>query len=119
MTSDSSAETWAPTACTLPTAERPLRLAEFDGLFATALQAIGRTGPTQLTLTFVNSPGCAELVRDLTRRESACCSFFRFDLDEHDGLLHLEVAVPTRYTAVLEGFAARAQRALSTAGRKP
>lgn len=25
---------WAPPACTLPAAERPLRLAEFDALFA-------------------------------------------------------------------------------------
>jgi hypothetical protein len=27
-----------PAACTLPTAARPLRLAEFDALFATALR---------------------------------------------------------------------------------
>jgi len=36
---------WVPAACTLPTAEQPLRPAEFDALFtsaATALSAWGR-----------------------------------------------------------------------------
>ena len=31
-------------ACTLPTAERPLRLAEFDELFATAVRRVERRG---------------------------------------------------------------------------
>ena len=30
-------EVWVPEACTLPTVEQPLRLAEFDSLFATGL----------------------------------------------------------------------------------
>lgn len=29
-----------PAACTLPTAERPLRLAEFEELFATAVRGV-------------------------------------------------------------------------------
>ena len=29
---------WAPQACTLPTAKRPVRVAEFDELFATGLR---------------------------------------------------------------------------------
>jgi hypothetical protein len=29
--------TWVPEACTLPTVDQPLRAAEFDDLFATAL----------------------------------------------------------------------------------
>jgi hypothetical protein len=33
MTSDD--RVWVPQACTLPTVERPLRLAEFNDLFAT------------------------------------------------------------------------------------
>jgi hypothetical protein len=39
---------WVPEACTLPTAERPLRLAEFDQLFATALREQQRLSPTVL-----------------------------------------------------------------------
>jgi len=37
-----AAGSWVPDACTLPTAERPLRLAELDDLFATAVRAVHR-----------------------------------------------------------------------------
>jgi hypothetical protein len=34
---------WAPVdACTLPTADQPLRVAEWDDLFATSLRAVER-----------------------------------------------------------------------------
>jgi hypothetical protein len=32
-------EDWTPDACTLPTADRPLRVAEFDELFAFVVRA--------------------------------------------------------------------------------
>ena len=35
---------WVPEACTLPTVEQPLRLIEFDELFATALWGQARIG---------------------------------------------------------------------------
>ena len=38
MTNDE--QVWVTDACTLPTVERPLRLAEFDDLFATAVRAV-------------------------------------------------------------------------------
>ncbi|MFC7479812.1 hypothetical protein ACFQX7_06905 [Luedemannella flava] len=47
---------WAPEACTLPTAERPLRLAEFDALFATAAHEGERLSPTHLRLTLTGVP---------------------------------------------------------------
>ena len=51
MTNEPDGLGWASVdACTLPTAERPLRLAKFDDLFATTLQSIEHTGPTM--------PGC-------------------------------------------------------------
>ncbi|HET6741695.1 MAG TPA: hypothetical protein VFH76_22285 [Kribbella sp.] len=34
--------TWVPDACTLPTAERPFRVAEFDQLFAEHLRSTDR-----------------------------------------------------------------------------
>jgi len=40
---------WAPDACTLPTPERPLRVAEFDALFAHVLR-MQRPDPTRLDL---------------------------------------------------------------------
>lgn len=39
-----------PDACTLPTAQQPLRLAGFDALFATALAVVRRPEPTRLRL---------------------------------------------------------------------
>ncbi|WP_063711432.1 MULTISPECIES: thioredoxin family protein [Nocardia] len=45
------ASLWAPVdACTLPTAEQPLRKAEFAGLFSAALRGVQRVSPTLLHL---------------------------------------------------------------------
>jgi hypothetical protein len=41
---------WAPSACTLPTAEQPLRRAEFDQLFAEHLRGVDRVDPHMLDL---------------------------------------------------------------------
>lgn len=43
-------ESWAPEACTLPTAERPLRVAGFDELFATAVREVRREDQVRLVL---------------------------------------------------------------------
>jgi hypothetical protein len=101
MTSDG----WAPVdACTLPTADQPLREAEFDSLFATALRRVERPAPEQLRLTF---DGDAE-IEDLIARESSCCTFFDFELTAtRDGLV-LDVRVPAARVAVLDGLARRA-----------
>ncbi|MBB6566636.1 hypothetical protein HPO96_20910 [Kribbella sandramycini] len=111
MTSEPPADLdWAPQACTLPTAARPLRLAEFDELFRTGLLALDRLSPTalRLHLTAASEP----TARDLTARESSCCSFFTFDhlTTPSDGLL-LDVTVPTEHVDVLDGLAARAAAA--------
>jgi hypothetical protein len=100
---------WAPAACTLPSAERPLRLTEFDELFAVAVRGLHRSGPTELSLTIAAAPGRADLVRDLTRRETECCSFFTFRLDDGDPLL-LRVTVPPAYADVLDALADQASR---------
>jgi hypothetical protein len=39
MTIEPARIAWVPQACTLATADQPLRQAEFDALFATALHA--------------------------------------------------------------------------------
>jgi hypothetical protein len=44
---DASATAWVPDACTLPTAERPLRLAEIAVLDALADRAAGKHGREQ------------------------------------------------------------------------
>lgn len=69
-------------AFTMPTAERPLRLAEFDALFATAVRRVERLGnDVRMRL---GADNLAEQVRDLTERETSCCSFFSFAIDGTD-----------------------------------
>ncbi|MGV9772454.1 hypothetical protein [Streptosporangium sp. NPDC003464] len=64
---------WAPSACTLPTAEQPLRVAEFDALFADAVQGVARPERTRLRLELVFSPDNAARTAELTARENGCC----------------------------------------------
>lgn len=103
-TSDSS---WAAHSCTLPTVEQPIRVAAFDELFADALLAVDRVEATTVDLTLKES--AHDRAAELAELETACCSFFRFDLaPAHDGLVRFRVRVPAARVAVLEGFAARA-----------
>ena len=62
----------APDACTLPTAEQPLRLAEFDALFTTAVRGTTALSPTRTRLRLAGPPGLEAAVRDLTAREVQC-----------------------------------------------
>ena len=87
-----------PEACTLPTAEVPVRVAEFTDLFASSLLEVDRRSPSSLRLTF--APGSAAAVRDLTARESQCCSFFSFGLAGDV----LDVGVPAAQVPVLDGL---------------
>jgi hypothetical protein len=104
MTADDLA--WAPEACTLPTADRPLRVAEFDHLFATVLRDQQRLSPTRLRWRL--DPAAEATARELTRRESACCSFFSFTFTTETDTLLLGVEVPAAHVDVLDALAARA-----------
>ena len=101
---------WVPEACTLPTVQRPLRLAEFDAVFATALRGQQRVAPTQLRWQL--DPAVEATARDLTARESSCCCTFTFTFTPRgaagDELLELQVQVPARHVDVLDALAARA-----------
>lgn len=99
---------WIPETCTLPTAERPFRSAEFDALFRDDLETFSRVLPESLVLRFGSRPGLVDTLTDLTRRESSCCSFFRFRLDDGGGTVTLHVGVPTPRTDVLDGLERRA-----------
>ncbi len=104
MTGDDQA--WVPAACTLPTVERPLRRAEFDDLFATALREQQRLSPTVLRWRL--DPAAEATARALAVRESACCSFFSFLIVADDGSLHVDVEVPAAHVAVLDALGDRA-----------
>jgi thioredoxin len=108
---------WASVdACTLPTAEQPLREAEFDGLFATAVRDVERLAPTLLRLNLVAGAGVEARTRELTARESSCCSFFDFQLTPaEDDRLVLDVRVPEARIEVLDGLTRRAEAARSGA----
>jgi len=104
------ADDWVPRACTLPTAEQPLRIAEFDDLFATSLRGLERVAPTRLQLRL--DAGTEATARDLTARETNCCSFFAFDYTPvAGGELLLDVTVPQAHVAVLDALAVRAAAA--------
>lgn len=99
-------EVWVPQACTLPTVDRPLRLSEFDDLLATSLRGLSRVSPTVLRWSL--DPAAEEVARDLTQRETECCSFFSFTFSSPADVLNVEVEVPPAHVAVLDALATRA-----------
>jgi hypothetical protein len=105
--SEGVSDSWAPQSCTLPTAERPLRVAEFDRLFIDAVRGADRASPTRLRLDLEPSAETAERAAGLVVRETACCSFFTFTLTATGGALELEVAVPETHVEVLDALAER------------
>src|SRR5690349_3383778 len=105
---DEVAESWVvPEACTLPTAEQPLRVAEFDRLFADHLQGIEQLGAQEVRMSFLGPEGLGVQIEDLADRETGCCSFFDFRvstvrLEEADGeAVRLEIRVPAARADVL------------------
>jgi hypothetical protein len=103
-----------PDACTLPTAEQPLRLVEFDALFRASLRAVERVGPTHLRLRF--DGGAEPAVRDLAARESACCSFFEFGIRSQADEVVVDVRVPASRALTLVALGGWAASAAGRAG---
>ena len=110
---------WVPDACTLPTAEQPLRAAEFDDLFAGHLDRVERLGPTRARVLLTGDQGLTRRVQDLAERETACCTFFAFTVT-HDAAserVELDVRVPDTQARVLSALVSRAEAARS--GHQP
>jgi hypothetical protein len=100
---------WAPEACTLPTAEQPLRLAEFDALFTAAVRDAERLEARRLRVMLSGDTGLEAAVRDLTERETQCCSFFSFAISAGaPGMVRLDIEVPAGHVEVLDALQARA-----------
>lgn len=102
------ADSWVPQACTLPTAEQPLRLAEFDEFFASEVRSAERLDPHRVRLELTPAAAVAARAADLMVRESRCCAFFTFTLSVAGGRVLLDVAVPAGQTGVVDALAARA-----------
>ncbi|MEV0246362.1 hypothetical protein AB0H76_07240 [Nocardia sp. NPDC050712] len=96
---------WVPDACTLPTVEQPIRVAEFDQFRADGVTRLRRVSPTGLELLLTAEAEPAG--RDLAARESNCCAFFTFDFVFTTEGLVMRVEVPASYTEVLDAFADR------------
>ena len=104
---------WAEvSACTLPSADRPIRVADFDALFEAHLRHVDRPTLTRARLVMAAGPGVADRVRRLAAAESTCCSFFDFTVTERADEVDLDVAVPPTYADVLSGLVARAASVL-------
>jgi hypothetical protein len=95
-------------ACTLPTAERPTRSAEWGSIFREVL-ATESVGAQWGRLVFPPEAHLEARVRDLASKETSCCSFFTFHFGE--GLdasgartMTLDVRVPPSQSAVLDAF---------------
>jgi hypothetical protein len=99
------ADDWVPAACTLPTAEQPLRLAEFDVFFRAAMRRWIRTSTTGLDLVIRGE--FEATARDLAERESSCCSFFCFDFHPAADDLVMSIGVPQDHVEVLDALHAR------------
>ena len=98
-----------PEACTLPTAEQPLRLAEFDALFTRAVRGGERLGTQHLRVSLAGGADLEASVRDLASRESECCSFFSFSVTAPEpGLVRFDIEVPAGHVDVLDALEARA-----------
>lgn len=102
-----------PDACTLPTAEQPLRQAEFAALFRSALRGQDRLSRNHLRLTLTGGDELADTVRDLAGREQECCSFFEFTVRPRADLVVLDIEVPAGQASVLDGLSALAATATS------
>jgi hypothetical protein len=99
---------WAPDACTLQSAEQPLRVAEFDQFFAEAVRTVDRLSPTLLRMDLAPSAEIAAQAASLAARETACCGFFTFTLVASAGTLLLDVSTPAGYVDVLDALTVRA-----------
>jgi hypothetical protein len=104
MAVESGAE-WVPTSCSLPTAERPLRAAEFDRLFSESVIGFERVDATRLRLGL--DPHAEGVARSLADRESGCCSIFDFTFDASQSSVTMSVVVPESHADVLDALARR------------
>jgi hypothetical protein len=112
---------WVPVdTCTLPTVEQPLRVAEFDALFAASLRAVKRPpgAATGARLVLAGDESLRDRVQRLVDAETSCCSFFTFSItplaadtgDADRMAVSLDIQVPAAHAGVLAALVDRAER---------
>lgn len=101
---------WVPASCSLPTAEQPLRVAEFDDLFTRHARTVHRADARHLLVTIDQQ--AQPLAEDLAARETACCSLFTFTFADPAagagaGQVVMTIGVPAEHAEVLDALQAR------------
>jgi len=81
-----------PIACTLAPDDHAERLAWIADLNRASLRSHRQHG---VTLELMYDPAASGQVRELVRREEACCGFLRFSINETSDTLHLLIEAPT------------------------
>jgi hypothetical protein len=102
-------DNWVPAACTLPTAEQPLRRAEFDGLFAVDVLSVNQVSSLEVRLELRPDAEVAARAASLAAKEAGCCSFFTFGLSITDGTVSMTISTEEAHEAILAALGARAQ----------
>jgi hypothetical protein len=114
---------WVPVdSCTLPTSEQPLRVGEFDDLFAATLHAVEHptAAATHARLVLAGAGDLAARARQLADAETSCCTFFTFAVTPLDpdgaglsgsSVVALDIEVPATRADVLAALVERARRA--------
>lgn len=105
---------WVPAACTLPTAEQPLRRAEFDELFAEDVMSVNQMSPLEVRFELRPDAEVAGRAARLAAKETGCCSFFTFGLTITDGTISMAVSTAPAQATVLAALGARAQAKLGS-----
>lgn len=100
---------WVPSSCTLPTVDQPLRRREFDEFFVDDVISVGQTSPLEVHFDLRAEPEVAARAANLAAKETACCSFFRFDLTMTHGTVEMVVSTDSQHEAVLAALVARAE----------
>lgn len=108
MTENLNAE-WVPTACSLPTAEAPVRVAEFDDLFREVVVEVEHPSSGELHLKLRATPDNAARAARLAAMETGCCAFFTFALTIADDELDLSVTTGPAHERVLAALGTRAR----------
>lgn len=80
-----------PVTCTLGLGDFKTRIAWIREVNKRALRNHVRDG---LALRLTYAIGAADEVRELVRRETACCGFLRFDVREEPDAVHLTITAP-------------------------
>ena len=90
-----------PIACTLDAGAYADRVAWIAALNRDALRA---SRQRDLTLELTYDPSAAERVRELVRREQACCAFLSFGLKEAADGLVLRIVAPEKTRDAVDAF---------------